>query len=173
MSIFNQIKQEKQIHIEDTIVSESWTASLLAAAVTYGIIQVGIKVVSAQTIRKLIKNPKLQKYITLECDKIYKVQKKKDKSLITKLPDSKIEKIRQELASDTQNSFYNKTFHNHFNSKDLEDTGAKFGNYTVIFLSDTDHIQSVCLVLYSKDKTKYQAHKIPAPTKKDLGFYES
>lgn len=145
-----------------------------------------IKNISEGQVKKVLTNPKMQKYIITECDRIYSDLKKKYNTKGTsyvfekKVPISAVEydeskgiHFQMDLNKDNQKKVLNKLDKHYLFIENI-------GEYTIGIYADTDHVQGMdALFMLINKETRSHSHiihmMIPAPTNeelKDLGFIE-
>lgn len=120
---------------------------------------------------------KMIKYIVAECNKILKELKKSDDS-VTKTASNKWWKLlvaafkSRDAKNDTGMFEDAKHWYTEFmNGSRVFD---EMDGFQIGVMYDTDHIQGVYVVLYSKERNKYIIRRLPAPTNKELAniFHE-
>ena len=152
-------------------------AGLATGSIVPAMISIGLTTASAvinhNSLKKLINQPKLQKYIIGECDKIYAKAKKEEKTI-----SPVVGKLDHMMMGSRPGNSDTKFIHK---STSIEHKYLVYnvGKYTVGVYGDTDHIDGMVLLLQvQNDKlewTKIRHFNIPAPTREDLkkmGFYE-
>ena len=140
-------------------VSEGWGKVLASMTIVGNLVHA---YVSAKEAEKILANPKVQKYIVGECDKLLKEVKKQGYSNECEI--NKVNWSRGKAMSSNM-GFKNYIFNNLQVMK-------KIGKYWIACVGDTDHIEKIAVFFMNKDE-KFISRVIPAPTKdeiKALGF---
>ena len=119
---------------------------------------------SSSTLEKLLRNPKLSKYIVNVCKVAFAKEKKLDKSVILKNPHTFMERLKAGWHGTDHMTMWERWAHYGFL--------YTLGKFYIIIFCDTDHIQTVRAIFYSQEKDEYISSLVPAPSRKDLGFYD-
>ena len=131
------------------------------------------KYLSDKNLKKALTDRRLTSYIKKECDKIYKQELHKDKTVSTKVPHNFLASIRRYWHA-TDEMPFSQSLYNRFLSQ-YRDKGKildhKVGEYQIACFYDTDHIESITLLLYNTRKNKIFGKVIPAP-KNNGQFYK-
>ena len=148
--------------------------------------------ISESQVKKVLANPKMQKYITDECNKIYSKLAKyyKSSSGNSFIFEKKVSVNTVEVSGSdditniNDNSEYSKSKVQRLKEYNKNERHYLFieqlGDYTIGLYADSDHVQGidVFFLLTNKDKDnepRVVHHNIPAPTNeelKELGFVE-
>ena len=130
-------------------------------------LNIPLTVISIDNVDRIIHNPKVEKYIESQCKEILAEEKKRDRSVTKEMPSGLLNAMAISYEGDRTLSLKNS----------LKNVGVHTivkGFYCVPY-GDTDHLEGVSVVLYSKNRDKFIGRRIAAPTKqalKDLGFKE-
>ena len=145
---------------------------LAGSGVLWGGVALGkiIGTISNANLSKLLKNPKMQKYLVQACDKLYKEEKAKDKSITAKLPSDPITMIKRWWHNNDEVGFFSKPnfLMQHDDLIDDSVFDLSVGTYTTTFWYDTEDITAAVVMFYSQDKDKIVGRRLPAPTDKEL-----
>jgi hypothetical protein len=165
--IFTQITGNDNI-IQEVLqpIEEGWgvVASWFFNIQTAGAAPLATMLMSSSNLKKLLRNPKLNKYIVNACRGVLSKEKKRDSSVINKDPRGFIDKFRANWHGDDDTTVWERWAH--------YGIAYRIGGFYVFFWCDTDHIQAARVVLYSQNRNAFMGIEIPAPTKEELGFYE-
>ena len=138
----------------------------------YGGLALGkvIGTISNMSLSKLLKDPKLSKYLNDQCSKILKEEQRKDKSVTASLPSDPGTLIKRWWHNNDEVGFFSKPnfLMQHNDWIDDQFFNLKVGPYTCTFWYDTENISAAVLLLYSADRDKCIGRRIPAPTNDEL-----
>ena len=117
-------------------------------------------ILSEANINKMLHSKPIVKYIVQTCDQLYKQEKKTYPDLQIDLPGGIKNCIKTVMARRKEYSFLNI----------LKNTpvGYSVNGYNLLVFGDTDHLEKIVVTFYSKNKDKFVARALPAPTKKEL-----
>lgn len=169
MKSFMKVIKEDSEYMES--VNEGWGRVMLLTATTLGLIAgphafpasllpmagvAGYELYSLSKITKIFKEPKLKKYLDNFNKKTFNTFKKKSPNITMRLPN--------------RGYNYDAWLKSSTDSGPLKYSMTYFGNIFVYY--DATHIQEVRCVYYNTANKQYINKKVPAPDKKELGYYE-
>ena len=164
-------------------VEEGWGITLMRSLMFLGGGPVGLAVgsrislpyklaglISNSNLSKMLKHPKMQKYLLDECNKLLKEEQKKDKSVTGKVPSNPIAALKRWWHNNDEVGMFSKSNLMNFKDDWMDDMffDLKVGEFTTTFWYDTDHIDAAIVLFYSKDTGTCFARRIPAPSNAEL-----
>lgn len=123
---------------------------------------------SLKFLKKALENPKLIKYIKDKCDKIYNEERKKNDKITKNLSPQRKKSMHELIKADNKEhakSIGARFQHHGFMQKEISN------GYMIGISFDTDHIQNLVLFLLDQSTDKVFKRTIPAPTTKELKYY--
>ena len=121
-------------------------------------------------LKKLLNDPKLQKYLQQECQKLLKEEQKKDSSVTAKIPKDIPTLVSRWWHNNDEVGFFSKPnfLMQHDDWIDDEVFDLKVGNFVTTFWYDTQKIDAAVVIFYSAKYDKCIGRRIPAPSDKQL-----
>ena len=165
MSIFMQLTNERDIVSEAfNPVTEGWGTYMMKG----GLVNM---VVSQQNLQNLFRNKDLVNYIEKECKRILSECRKKDKSVTNKLPSGFLNDLKKWWHNNDEEGFFSWTNFAHYKDTSSDYLAVKIPDFYISVFFDTDHIQSVVVVLYSEQGDRFFGKKLNPPAKENgTGF---
>lgn len=139
-------------------VEEGWGHLASALTLPTGI---GYVLLQWHNIKKVMGDPKVQKYIKSECDRLLKEEKKSNKTATPKIPSGLSNFLKKNSALRNNTKLMERL---------KNPSGGQFniGQYTVVPFGDTDHVESIIVLFYIGDSDNVVGRKLKPPTKQDL-----
>ena len=149
------------------------TAGAAGGAIGAGVGTVGRKVIqklSEKTLKVFMENPKIKKYVTAQCDKIYNDLKKTYKDITTEVNPSSFTGSINSARASSKNVSWAEIFMNHRSTlNNIDGKFMKLGKYSIDMYYDTTHIDAIIVVFgFKGNKDEYIGRRIPAPTSAEL-----
>lgn len=135
-----------------------------------------IGTISNITLKRLLDNPKMKKYLEGQCAKLFKEEQRKDKSITADIPTNVTTLIKRWWHNNDEVGFFSKPNFLQQHDDWIDDLvfDLKVGKYITTFWYDTSHIDAAVVIFYSKNKDTCVGRRIPAPSDKELKriFYQ-
>lgn len=167
MSLFCEITKK---NIQAT--NEGWGLALTLPIPGSVVLLAGVRAYSKNNLHKIFKNKKLVTYVEKECKAKMLELKKNDKSITNILPTGFLNDIAKWWHNTDEADLNTYAGLSHFKETGSKYLTLKIPNYYISVFFDTDHIEAIVCVYYSKNKQKFVGKRLTPPTKKDLKYYE-
>ena len=129
-----------------------------------------IGTISNVTLKRLLDNPKMKKYLEGQCTKLLKEEQKKDKSITADIPTNVTTLVKRWWHNNDEVGFFSKPNFLQQHDDWIDDLvfDLKVGKFVTTFWYDTSHIDAAVVLFYSKDRDTCVGRRIPAPSDKEL-----